>query len=78
MSKEDLKVLFRDIIMTTNLDRLKKGQNKNEQSRDYFMIERISRLLVSTSETVDRFISKEVMLKLLKPMFASNIVILKH
>jgi hypothetical protein len=42
------------------------------------MIERISRLLVSTSETVDRFITKEIMLKLLKPMFARNIVILKH
>ena len=41
------------------------------------MIERISKLLVSSSETVDRYITKEVMLKLLKPMFASNIVILK-
>jgi hypothetical protein len=78
MTKEDLKFLFRDIIMTTNLDRLKKGEVKNELTRDYFMIERISRLLVSTSETVDRFITKEIMLKLLKPMFARNIVILKH
>lgn len=42
------------------------------------MIERISRLIVSNNETVDRFITKEVMLKLLKPMFASNIVIIKH
>ncbi len=78
LSKEDIKTLFRDIILTTNLDRLKKGQERHENTSGYFMIERIAKLLVSPAEVVDAFISKEIMLKLLRPMFASNIVIKKQ
>jgi|LauGreDrversion4_2_1035121.scaffolds.fasta_scaffold42356_1 hypothetical protein len=78
MGKEDLKVLFRDIILTTNLDRIKKGQAKNEKTKEYFMLERIAKMLVSSNETVERYITKEVMLKLIKPMFGSNVVIIKH
>ncbi len=78
LNKDDLKMVFRDIIMTTNLDKIKKGLAKNEFTKDFFMIERIAKLLVSSSEIVDIHISKEIMIKLLRPMFGSNIVIRKH
>ena len=78
LDKEDIKMVFRDIIMTTNLDKIKKGLAKNEFTKDFFMIERIAKLLVSSSEIVNIHISKEIMIKLLRPMFGSNIVIRKH
>ncbi len=63
--------------MMTNLDRIKKGQENKDISRDYFILERISKLLVSASEVIDRYLTKEIFLKLVRPMFASNIIILK-
>jgi hypothetical protein len=48
MTKYDLKLALRDCILMTSLDRMKRGDAKAKYTADFYAIERIAKLLVST------------------------------
>lgn len=78
MTKYDLKLALRDCILMTSLDRIKRGDAKAAKyTADFYAIERIAKLLVSTSQTVERYMTKEMLLKIMKSMVTNNCVVMR-
>ena len=78
LSKEDLKLALRDEILMTSIDKMKKGDTLMKYTSDFFSLERIGKLLVSSSDTVERYLTKEILLKIMKSMLTNNAAIIRR
>lgn len=78
LTKLDIKLTLRDLIMMTQLDRMKRGEKPVKYRADVFALERISKLVVSSAESIEKYITKEILLKFMKSIIANNSLIIKR
>ena len=62
----------------TSLDRIKKGDIQAKYSGDYFSLDRIAKLITSTSDSIEKFLTKEALLKIMKSMLTNNTLVIKR
>ena len=78
LSKLDLKLALRDILLMTSLDRMNKGDTQAKYSSDSFALERIAKLVTSSAEAIEKYLTKEVLLKVMKSAITNNTVIVRR
>ena len=69
---------MRDLLLMTSIDRMKKGDTKVKYTADFFSLERIAKLIVSSPEVIERYLTKEILLKVMKSVFTNNNVIIRR
>ncbi len=57
---------------------MKKGEKTSKYRADAYALERISKLFVSSSDSLEKYITKEIMLKIMKSIIAYNTFIIKR
>lgn len=56
---------------------MKRGEKAAKYRADVFALERISKLIVSSADSIEKYLTKEILLKIMKSIIANNCVIIK-